>query len=57
MTKADLHQPMDRLPDKAVDGVAILLREVTDGWIDSEQAWLWTREWQQREREALDDER
>jgi hypothetical protein len=52
MTKADLHQLVDRLPDKAVDGAAILLREVTDGRIDSEQAWFWTREWQQREREA-----
>jgi hypothetical protein len=52
MTKADLHQLIDRLPDKAVDGAAILLREVTDGRIDAEQAWFWTREWQQRERGA-----
>lgn len=28
------------------------LREVTEGRIDPEQAWFWTREWQQREREA-----
>jgi hypothetical protein len=52
VTKADLHQLVDRLPDKAVDGAAILLREVTDGQLDPEQAWFWTREWQQREREA-----
>jgi len=52
MTKADLHHLVDRLPDQAVDGAAILLREVTDGQIDPEQAWFWTREWQQREREA-----
>jgi len=52
MTKADLHQLVDHLPDNAVDGAAILLREVTDGRIDPEQAWFWTREWQQREREA-----
>jgi hypothetical protein len=52
MTKADLHHLVDRLPDQAVDGAAILLREVTDGEIDPEQAWFWTREWQQREREA-----
>src|SRR5215470_6963542 len=52
MTKAELHQMVDRLPDQAVDGAAILLREVTDGRIDPEQAWFWTREWQQREREA-----
>ena len=43
---------VDRLPDQAVDGAAILLREVTDGRIDPEQAWFWTREWQDREREA-----
>ena len=49
MTKAELHQMVDRLPDQAVDGAAILLREVTDGRIDPEQAWLWTREWQERE--------
>jgi hypothetical protein len=52
MTKAELHQMVDRLPDQAVDGAAILLREVTDGRIDPEQAWFWTREWQEREREA-----
>lgn len=52
MTKADLHQLVDRLPDGAVDGAAILLREVTDGRIDPEQAWFWTREWQERECEA-----
>jgi len=52
MTKAELHHLVDRLPDQAVDGAAILLEEITDGRIDSEQAWFWTREWQQREREA-----
>jgi hypothetical protein len=52
MTKAELHQMVDRLPDQAVDGAAILLREVTDGRIDPDQAWFWTRQWQEREREA-----
>ncbi|HSK50444.1 MAG TPA: hypothetical protein VK889_08115 [Solirubrobacterales bacterium] len=52
MGKDELHQIVDRLPDHAVDGAAILLREVSDGRIDSGQAWFWTREWQQREREA-----
>ncbi|MFL5833896.1 MAG: hypothetical protein ACJ76B_07940 [Solirubrobacterales bacterium] len=52
MTKAERHQLVDRLPEKAVDGAAILLEEITDGRIDPEQAWFWTREWQQREREA-----
>lgn len=46
---------VDRLPDQAVDGAAILLREVSDGRIDPEQAWFWTREWQQRERESDED--
>jgi hypothetical protein len=55
MTKADLHQLVDRLPDGAVDGAAILLEEITDGRIDAEQAWFWTREWQAKEREADDD--
>lgn len=52
MTRADLHQLVDHLPDEAVDGAAILLGEISDGRIDPEQAWFWTREWQGREREA-----
>jgi hypothetical protein len=28
------------------------IREVTDGRIDPEQAWFWTRKWQERERAA-----
>jgi hypothetical protein len=55
VTKAELHQLVDRLPEQAVDGAAILLEEITDGRIDPEQAWFWTREWQAREREADDD--
>lgn len=45
MTRADLHELIDRLPEGAVDGAAILLREATEGRIDPEQAWFWTREW------------
>lgn len=52
MTRTDLHELVDLLPEQAVDGATILLREVTDGRIDPDQAWFWTREWQQREREA-----
>lgn len=55
MTKTELHQLVDRLPEGAVDGAAILLGEITDGRIDPEQAWFWTREWQAREREADED--
>jgi len=55
MTKAELHELVDRLPEQAVDGAAVLLGEITDGKIDPEQAWFWSREWQQREREADED--
>ena len=55
MTKADLHQLVDRLPEGAVDGAAILLEEISDGRIDPDQAGLWTREWQDKEQEADDD--
>lgn len=33
MTKAELHELVDRLPDGAVDGAAILLEEISDGRI------------------------
>jgi hypothetical protein len=55
MTKAELHELVDRLPDGAVDGAAILLEEISDGRIDPEQAWFWTHEWQAKEHEADDD--
>jgi hypothetical protein len=52
MTRAELHEMVDRLPDEAVDGAAVLLEEITAGRIDADQAWFWTREWQTKEREA-----
>jgi hypothetical protein len=55
MTKAELHELVDRLPDGAVDGAAVLLGEISAGRIDPGQAWFWTREWQEKEREADDD--
>jgi hypothetical protein len=55
MTKAELHQLVDRLPERAVDGAAVLLEEISDGRIDPDQAGFWTREWRDREREADDD--
>jgi hypothetical protein len=57
MTKAELHELVERLPDGAVDGAAILLGEITEGRIDPDQAWFWTREWQTMEREAEADRR
>ncbi len=55
MTKAELHDLVDRLPNAAVDGAAVLLSEISTGRIDPEQAWFWTREWQEKEHEADDD--
>ncbi len=55
MTKAELHELVDRLPEGAVDVAAIMLGEISAGRIDPEQAWYWTREWQAKEREADDD--
>lgn len=52
MTKADLHKLVDELPEDAVDGAAVLLVEIAAGRIDPHQAWFWTREWQEKEREA-----
>jgi hypothetical protein len=52
VTKADLHKLVDELPEDAVDGAARLLVEIAAGRIDPEQAWFWTREWQEKEREA-----
>ncbi len=52
MTKAELHELVERLPDGAVDGAAVLLGEISAGRIDPEQAWFWTQEWQAKEREA-----
>jgi hypothetical protein len=34
MTKAELHELVDRLPDGAVDGAAVLLGEISAGRID-----------------------
>jgi hypothetical protein len=55
MTKAELHELVDRLPDQAVDGAALLLEEISVGRIDPEQAGFWTREWSEKEREADED--
>jgi hypothetical protein len=55
MTRDELHALVDRLPDGAIDGAALILLEMTDGRIDPDQAWFWTREWQAKEREADDD--
>jgi hypothetical protein len=55
MTKTELHELVDELPENAVDGAAVFLRSLARGAMDPEQAWFWTREWQAKEREADDD--
>ena len=52
LTRSELHKLIDDLPDDAVDGAGVLLAEIAAGRIDLEQAWFWTREWQDKEREA-----
>jgi hypothetical protein len=52
MTKAELHELEDELPDAALEGAAVLLRGIIDGPIDPAQAWFWTPQWQAGEREA-----
>jgi hypothetical protein len=52
MTKADLHRLVDELPEEAVDGAALFLRSIHAHRIDPDQAWFWTPDWQEGEREA-----
>jgi hypothetical protein len=55
MTKTDLHQLVDALPDEAVEAAGILLKRVLRGEVDPEQAWVWTTEWQDQLRSSLAD--
>jgi hypothetical protein len=52
VTKAELHDLIDELPETAIDGAGVLLRGIIKGPIDPDQAWFWIREWQAKEREA-----
>lgn len=52
MTKTDLHELVDELPENAVDGAAVFLRSLARGRIDREQTWFWTSEWLSGELEA-----
>ena len=46
MTKAELLQIVDELPENAVDGASVLLKRVALGQLDPGQAWAWSPEWQ-----------
>jgi hypothetical protein len=52
VTRAELHRLVDELPDSAVDGAGVLLRGIIHGPVDPDQAWLWTPDWQHKERAA-----
>jgi hypothetical protein len=55
MTRADLHQLVDALPDEAVEGAGLFLERVVRGDVDPGQAWVWTTEWQDQLRSSLED--
>jgi hypothetical protein len=55
MTKADLHELVDELPEEALSGAAFLLQQLLRGQVDPDQAWVWTAEWQERLRSSLAD--
>jgi hypothetical protein len=52
MTKTELHELVDELPENAVDGAAVFLRSLTRGAMDPEQAWFWASDWLAGELEA-----
>jgi hypothetical protein len=55
MTKADLRELVEKLPDEALDGAELLLRRLVAGQVDPDQAWVWTEEWQGQLRSSLSD--
>lgn len=55
MTKADLHELVEELPDEALDGAALFLKRLVAGQVDPDQAWVWTQEWQGQLRSSLAD--
>ena len=52
MTKTELHELVECLPENTLDGAAVLLRGLSDGRIDPDQAWFWTSDWLSGELEA-----
>jgi hypothetical protein len=45
VTKTELHELVEDLPDRVLEGAGILLRSLSDGQIDPEQAWFWASDW------------
>ncbi|CAA9267267.1 MAG: hypothetical protein AVDCRST_MAG77-3720 [uncultured Chloroflexi bacterium] len=52
MTRSELHDLVDDLPEDAVDGAAMFLKQVVQRRIDPDQLWFWSPEWQAKEREV-----
>jgi len=55
VTKADLHQLVDELPDEAVESTAVLLERIRLHQFDPNQAWIWSEQWQQQLRGSFAD--
>lgn len=45
MTKTELHELVEGLPEDTLNGAAVLLRSLSDGRIDADQAWFWSSDW------------
>ncbi len=45
MTRAELHELVERLPEHTLDGAAVLLRGLFSGRIDPDQGWFWNPDW------------
>lgn len=52
MTKMELHELVEGLPENTLDGAAVPLRSLSDGRIDPDQTWFWTPDWLAGELEA-----
>ncbi len=52
MTKTELHELVEHLPENTLDGAAVLLRSLSSGQIAPDQAWFWTADWLSGELEA-----
>lgn len=52
VTKTELHELVDGLPDDTLDGAAVLLRSLAERRIEPDQAWFWTLDWLSGELEA-----
>jgi hypothetical protein len=52
MTKTELHELVDGLPDDTINGAAVLVRGLTEHRVEADQAWFWTLDWLSGELEA-----